>query len=138
MDNLKDFIKGSSRNKLIIATSQLDFVDWTDVGKLFSSKIQSSLDDRWLSLKGIGILEELFGSHISKSNDFGEYLAIHNLGILFEPELNIDVLTLLDKYSRNKALFIRWEGEIKNNTLYFLSEKKGQKILIKNLSHIII
>ncbi len=138
MDRLEGFINGSSRNKLIVTKTQLDFINWIDVGKLLSSKISSFIDDRRLSMRVFSILEEIFESNVENSNDFGEYLAIYNLGILFESELNIDILALLDKHSRNKALFIYWNGEIKNNYLYFLSEKKGKEINIKNLSHIII
>lgn len=138
MQNLEEFITGSSRNKLIITTSLSNLVKSVDVGALFSTKIQSLIDDSRLSLKAVMILEELFETNINQSDKFGRYLALHNLGILFEPELKIDFLSLIDKYSRNNALFIHWEGEIENEILFFLSNQKGQKINIKNLSHIII
>ena len=84
------------------------------------------------------VLGNIFDSNLSDSDILGKHLAIQNLGVLFEPELKIDFLSLIDKYSSTNALFIQWDGEIENNTLYFLSKQKGQKINIKNLSHIAV
>lgn len=138
MNRVEGFIKGASRNKLIITKSKVEKINWLDIGKLFSTKVESFLEDRMLSLKALTALYDIIESNITKSDRYGDYVAIYNLGILFETELNIDILTLLDKYSRNTTLFIYWEGEINNDSLYFLKEVNGHEINIKNLSHIII
>lgn len=138
MYRVEGFIKGASRNKLIITKSQVDKLNWLDIGKLFSTKIEPYLEDRLLSFKALTALNDIIETNITKSDVFGDYIAIYNLGILFETELNIDFITLLDKHSRNTTLFMYWEGEIKNDSLYFLKEVNGQEINIKNLSHIII
>jgi len=52
--------------------------------------------------------------------------------------LKLDFFAILDKYSRSNLLFIKWEGEIDEENLYFLSKIKGEKINIKNLSYIAI
>jgi hypothetical protein len=57
---------------------------------------------------------------------------------LFEPELKVDFNNLLEKYSNTNALFVKWEGVIDNENLYFLSKEKGIKININKLSHIAI
>lgn len=138
MYRVEGYIKGVSRNKLIITKSQVDKINWIDIGKLFSTKVESFLEDRMLSYKALTVLYDIIESNITKSDIYGEYVAIYNLGVLFEAELNIDVLSIFDKYSRNTTLFIYWEGEINNDSLYFLKEVNGQEINIKNLSHIII
>ena len=78
------------------------------------------------------VLGNIFDSNLSDSDILGKHLAIQNLGVLFEPELKIDFLSLIDKYSRTNALFMQWDGEIENDTLYFLTKEKGKKINIKN------
>jgi hypothetical protein len=138
MQKLLNFIKGQSRNKLIISTVKIDSLDPLDIGKLFSMGIKKFSTDKRLPLKAKEVLEDIFNAAVFDSKVYGKYLAIENIGILFEPELKIDVLQLFDKHSRTNTLFIQWDGEIENNTLYFLSKQKGRKIDIKNLSYIAI
>ena len=138
MKNIQKYLSFQSRNKLVIKKHNLDIVETINVGSLVAEAISNFLDDKKLSLKVTNIIDEIFEVSKVKHQDLGRILAIKNLGILFEPELKIDFLSLIDKYSRTNALFIQWEGEIENNTLYFLSKQKGQKINIKNLSHIAI
>ena len=90
------------------------------------------------TLKAKSKLEEFLINSTTDYVKFGKVLSIYNLGILFEPELKIDFLSLIDKYSKNNTLFIQWEGETENNKLYFLSKFEGIEINIKNLSHIMI
>lgn len=138
MKNIQKYLSFQSRNKLVIQKHNLDIVETINVGSLVAEAISNFLDDKKLSLKVTNIIEEIFEVSKVKHQDLGRILAIKNLGILFEPELKIDFLSLIDKYSSTNALFIQWDGEIENNTLYFLSKQKGQKINIKNLSHIAI
>jgi hypothetical protein len=138
MKNIQKYLSFQSRNKLVIQKHNLDIVETINVGSLVAEAISNFLDDKKLSLKVTNIIEEIFEVSKVKHQDLGRILAIKNLGILFEPELKIDFLSLIDKYSSTNALFIQWDGEIENNTLYFLSKQKGQKINIKNLSHIAV
>ena len=64
--------------------------------------------------------------------------ALSNIGILIEPELKQDLTRLMEKHSNGNVLFIKWDGEIDQDNLYFLSKEKGIKINIKNLSQILI
>lgn len=83
-------------------------------------------------------LDSLLNSNIHQHFLYGKYLSIDNIGILFEPELKIDFARLLENYSQNNILFLKWEGEIDNENIYFLTKQKGTKISIKNLSHIVL
>lgn len=138
MKDILKYLSSQSRNKLVIHKHQLDIIDAINIGNLVSEAISKFIDDKRLSLKVTHILDEIFEESKVNHQDLGKILAIKNFGILFEPELKLDTYQLLDKYSRNNALFIQWDGEIENNNLYFLTKEKGQKINIKNLSHIII
>ena len=84
-------------------------------------------------------LEKIFRTSIQTSDDrFGKYVAISNPGILFEPELKIDFGQFLRNRSANNTLFIKWEGDIDSDWIYFLSREKGIKTSIRNLSYIAI
>ena len=138
MNNIDSYLSSQSRNKIVIFTAPLNGIIPFDIGVMISRTIATLTDDKRLSLKVTGVLDNIFNSLIIESEKYGKILPIKNLGILFEGDLKIDVLQLFDKYSRTNTLFIQWDGEIENNTLYFLSKYKGQKIDIKNLSYIAI
>ncbi len=138
MDRVLNYIKSQPRNKIVFYKQDVLGVKSIDVGKKLSHEIKSISADAKIGMKSLIILDELFTSSISNNSGYGKYLAIHNLGILFEPELKTDFAQILDKYSSLNTLFVKWKGEIEDGILYFLTKEKGQKIDIKNLSHIIL
>ena len=122
----------------MIYNNQIATIYPTDVGYLVSKVIAESTEYKKLSLKIAKTLDAIFLDSIIQHPRYGLLLAIKNLGILFEPDLKLDIYHLLEKYSRTNALFLKWSGDIDGSTLYFLSKLKGEKINIQNLSHIII
>ena len=138
MKEIVDFINSQPRNKIIIYTDDLDELEPIDVGKCISAEIYTMLDDKRLSLKAKMKIEEFFSNNMVNHSLYGQSLTISNLGILLESDLKIDIVKLFDNFSINNLLFIKWDGEIEENNLYFLSKQDGIKISIKNLSHIII
>ena len=138
MDKINRYLKSQSRNKIVFYKQDVLGIEAIDVGKKLSQEIRSIASDAKIGMKSLIIMDELFTSSFSNNSEYGKYLAIHNLGILFEPELKTDFVQLLDKYSSSNTLFVKWEVEIEDGTLYYLTKEKGQKIDIKNLSHIVI
>lgn len=138
MDKIEKYLKSQSRNKIVFYKQDVLGVEAIDVGKKLSHEIKSIASDAKIGMKSLIIIDELFTSSIRDNSDYGKHLAIQNVGILFEPELKTDFLQILDKYSSSNTLFVKWEGEIEDGILYFLTKEKGQKIDIKNLSHIVI
>lgn len=137
-DSLSTYIESQSRNKIVFIKNDMPGIEPLNVGDKLAKEIKHLVADSKIGLKSRLIIEELFSSSITKDSAFGKYLAIQNVGILFEPELKTDFLQILDKYSSSNTLFVKWEGEIENGILYFLTKEKGLKIDIKNLSHIVI
>lgn len=138
MDKIEKYLKNQSRNKIVFYKQDIPGIEAIDVGKKLSHEIKSIASDAKIGMKSLIMMDELFTSSFLDNSEYGKYLAIHNLGILFEPELKTDFIQILDKYSSSNILFVKWEGEIENGILYFLSKEKGQQINIKNLSHIVI
>lgn len=137
-ESLSTYLNSQSRNKIVFCKNEIAEIQSLDVGKKLSNEIVPLLSDSKVAMKSIFIIDELFSSSIIEYSSLGKYLAIKNLGILFEPELKTDFLQILDKYSSSNTFFVKWEGEIEDGILYFLTKEKGQKIDIKNLSHIVI
>jgi len=138
MDKIGKYIISQSRNKIIFYKNEIPGIQPLNLGKKLSHEILSIASDAKIGMKSLIIIDELFTSSVRDNSDYGKYLAIQNVGILFEPELKTDFLQILDKYSSSNTLFVKWEGEIEDGILYFLTKEKGQKIDIKNLSHIVI
>lgn len=137
-DSLSTYLQSQSRNKIVFFKNDMPGIEQLNVGDKLAKEIKHLVEDSKIGLKSRLIIEELFSSSITNDSAYGKYLAIQNVGILFEPELKTDFLQILDKYSSLNTLFVKWEGEIKDGILYFLTKEKGQKIDIKNLSHIVI
>lgn len=135
---LLNYIKSQSRNKIVLYKHEIPGIQPLDVGKKLSHEIKSFASDAKVGMKSLFIINELFTSSILDDLNYGKYLAIQNIGILLEPEMKADFAHILDKYSSSNILFVKWEGEIENGILYFLSKEKGQQINIENLSHIVI
>lgn len=132
------FLKTQSRNKVVFYKDSIIDIKAIDLGTELSQALFNLNDLTKLPMKGSYELEKIMNTAIIEHEIYGRFLAISNLGILFEPELKVDLMNLLEKYSNTNALFVKWEGEIDNENLYFLSKERGIKINIKNLSHIAI
>ena len=137
-NEIKDYINRYSRNKIIIHKESFLDIPSIDLGIILSYKLYGLTNESRISLIANKEIDEIFTSHIFTHEDYGKCISLKNIGILFEKELKIDFLKLLEKYSNNNNLFIHWEGAIDVNSLYFLTKEKGIKININELSHIII
>ena len=131
-NHIADFLNSNPKNRLVFTKSNNGSID---IGKELSNFIKSHIEDKRLSMKTKDFIDELFKSNIKSSNDIGKFIAIKNLGILFEPELKINFEHFLITHSSDSTLIIEWEGEIKPNHLFFLSNEKGLKADLKNLTY---
>jgi len=132
------FLKTQSRNKVVFYKDSIIDIPAIDLGTELSQILFNLTDLTKLPMKVSHELDKIFNKAIIEHSIFGRLLAISNLGILFEPELKVDINNLLEKYSNTNVLFVKWEGAIDNENLYFLSKEKGIKININKLSHIAI
>ena len=130
------YLKGSSRNKLIISLDEIPGIHYLNIGEVLSELLNSRNIASWHPLKIKDDLHKILAESIEQNSEFGEILSIKNVGILLEGELQIDFTHFLEQYSLQTPLFLIWNGETDDNTLYFLSKEKGKKIPIKNLSFI--
>ena len=132
------FLKTQSRNKVVFYKDSIIDITTIDLGTELSQALFNLNDLTKLPMKVSYELEKIINKAIIEHPIFGGLIAISNLGIMFEPELKVDFTNFLEKYSNTKTLFVKWEGAIDNENLYFLSKDKGIKININKLSHIAI
>lgn len=83
-------------------------------------------------------LHELVEKSVTKDDKLGDIYSIKNIGILFEPELKIDFVSLCRKYSRDSFFIIEHTGDIDNNYLYFLTRDAGIKVDLTDLNYTVL
>jgi len=135
---IQSYLNSTARNKIIFFRNDIPGIGPIDLGNKVAHSISKIVNDKRLSFKAKLIIEDVLASSMIKHDNYGKLLAISNIGILFEPDLKIDIINLFDSYSTGTPLFVKWEGETGMGKLFFLSKKNGVKVELKNLSHIII
>ena len=119
MKTLKQYIPVGTRHKLLFTSHHPEGMEYVDMGALLAYEIESSLLDRHLPLIADDAIENIIKNHVKHNHEIGNYIAIHNIGILFEPALHLDLHAKFSAWSKAYTLIIDCaEGTIKNNTFY--------------------
>jgi hypothetical protein len=139
VDRLLAFIHSPSRNHLILSNGCLDGLKYTDVGFEVSCFIADIIGDRHLSMRTQDYINKLFREHIFLSDYLGRYLAVTNVGILFEPLLKLDVETLLNRWSQNNTLLLDVGNGILNKNIYYLSKdcKDAFSVPLESINYLV-
>lgn len=138
MQDIIQYLKSADRNKIIISNNEVESVSYLDVGHQLSILLKPHLNNKHLSMKAKDMVDSMMRKNIFHSDNYGKVIGIKNIGILLEKELKLNFKILIDYYSQNHPLFIKWDGAIERDKLYFLTKEKGLEIDISELSHIII
>lgn len=135
---IQSYLNSTARNKIIFFRNDIPGIEPIDLGNKIAGSISKIVNDNRLSFKAKLIIDDVLSSSLIKHDNYGKLLAVSNIGILFEPDLKIDIINIFDSYSSGTPLFIKWEGETEKGKLFFLSKQNGIKVELKNISHIII
>lgn len=135
---IADYIKSQARNKIIFHTQNFSELESINIGLRISESIYNFKVPGRIAMRVSSEFYDILNASTSHHELFGRYLSIENLGILFEPELKYDFTRMLDSFSQNNVLFVKWNGVIDTDNIYFQTKENGIKIKIKNLSHIAI
>lgn len=130
-------ISVENRHKLFFVPSQCHGINFVDIGFHLSRAIENNLDNKHLSLFADERLEELIKNNVISNTEIGKYVAIKNIGILFEPELKLDLRAKFDSWAKSYVLIIDAnEGMIINNTFYLASARNSTySINLSEISH---
>ena len=122
MGEIASYINRQSRNNLLFTSKEVEGVCYVDIGRQLAEKIETFLQKKRLGLIAEDALKKILSQGSCKNEEVGEYLAIKNIGILFEPVLHLDVKTILKNWSRDHVLIVKLEGGIQNG-IFYLSPK---------------
>ena len=119
---IAQYLKYNPRNKLIFTPKIDPNLHSVDVGFELASIIKNDLASPFLPM----VAEDCFNSIMRKSTFhdeiLGDYIAISNWGILFEPELKLNLLSLFDSYSKGQTLILVNCGEADNECFHLVSK----------------
>ena len=116
---ISELVAQNTRNKLVFCDHSIDELHFVDVGYELSLRLSKSSFDNDSALAAV------LGQS-SRHDKIGPYLAITNIGILFEPELKLNIRDILDSYSKNQCLIVQAEADLL------------ERINLQGLSHLTI
>ena len=96
--DIEDYLRQNTRNKIVFCLTEIDGIAFVDAGRSLSLAILDGED-------AANAVSHLFGSSHNHPS-IGNYLALKNIGILFEPELKLNLRDILLSYSKNLCLVI--------------------------------
>lgn len=130
---ISSYLAIPSRNKIVFCKEGVDDLVLFDMGRDISLILET--DDEETDINTL--CNKLFDQY-AQSDLLGKYLALYNIGILFEPQLKLNVRNLLENYSKDKCLIIISDAEIENDTFWFFGKESGISVSLKGLSYIVI
>lgn len=119
-----------SRNKIIFCHEPISNLHFVDVGKELSFVIKEQEEPSGYSSACKRIFEQTYNDEV-----IGSYLALSNWIILFEPDLKLDLRSIVESFSINKCLILLSNGSIKENR-YLLMDDPRFALNLQGLSFI--
>lgn len=87
-------------------------IDVINIGKELATYINSLEDYRYLNIDIYDFTKKLLENNKAKIDGAGnDVISIYNLGILFEPALELNAVQLLKEFSKSAALIIIWGNQ---------------------------
>ncbi|MCQ2258856.1 MAG: hypothetical protein MJZ41_12825 [Bacteroidaceae bacterium] len=130
---LQQYLDAPTRNKIVFCRALVPGLSFIDIGKELSKFIQQS---DFAVYDAPAFLQQLLGN-AQRSEDGHQYIAINNIGILFEPELKINFQIFLDEFSVNNLLVVCSDAIVKNDKFYY-PDDNGIIVNLQGLSFNII
>lgn len=132
-EKIAQYLSYESRNKLIFAPRLDHHLQSVDVGFELSKAIDSDLTSKHLPMIAEDCLNTILRKAIREDNIIGEYIAIENWGILFEPALNLNLVSIFDSHSKSNVLILVDCGQADNEMFHLVSKHFNTTFPIGNL-----
>ncbi len=137
-EQIISFAKSSSHHHIVFCREVIPELTFVNVGLELSDKIlKEGLDSPMLDFATDDFIQEIMSRHESHP-EIGNYLALTNIGILFEPSLSYNIPELFKSHSRNKILFIHTQAVIKDDVLYFNNPSDNITAELSGVHYIIV
>lgn len=133
---IADYLAQTTRNRLVFCHERIEGLTFVNVGKaLAESLVKQDLRSSMIAFVAEEVLDEILSS-TKVDDEIGSYVALDNIGVLFEPDLAFNLKSVIDSASTNKVVIILSDGIIKSDRYYFLQEGDASFIDLHGLSYI--
>ena len=133
---IADYLAQATRNRLVFCHEQIDGLTFVNVGKILAENLtKQDLHSPMTAYMAEEVLSEILSS-TKVDDEIGSYVALNNIGVLFEPDLAFNLKSVIDSASTNKVVIILSDGIIKSDRYYFLQEGDISFIDLHGLSYI--
>ena len=105
INEIANYVSQNTRNKIVFCANSIDELKFVDIGYTLSKMLEDNWENKEASITQLFVTNE---TH----NNIGKYFAIKNVGILFEPELKLNIHDILESYSKNQCLIIQTDSEL--------------------------
>lgn len=129
------FLRQNPKYKLVFTKSEPAGFVFTDLGYEMATRLDGQ---SYPSVVATAAFESVATKGTQDHPIYGKYLAITNIGILFEPELKLNVRLLLESFSHNTLLVVCSDGVIQNDTFHFDDSTEDYDIALSGLSYFVI
>ena len=102
-----------------------------DIGANLAGELNKIKNPKWIPMEATEVFSGLIEDSVADYHGT-KTLVMYNFGILFEEDLDIDFKSILYDMSRNNFLILLWEGVIKENRLFFLTQENGVEVSFAN------
>ena len=138
MNCLQTYLTNKPKYKLVFDPSSSLDVESVDAGAYLANVLQSKVQKKNLNMYASDAIRKMLSEHIHEHPLYGQYVAIKNIGILFEPALAFNLETLVEQTSKSVLLIIQAKGVVEKDRFYFLSPSYNLSISLKSLNYIVI
>lgn len=133
-DILMDKIDKYASYNLLFTKGMVDGLNYIDVGYKLSLKIKTQLSSSNLPMQAEDELNAILCESVTCDKLLGNYLALCNIGILFEPQLKLNVRAIIERNSRQQVLIVNMEGRISDKKFHLAGS--SEQMYTINLSDI--
>ena len=132
---IDDYLSQNPKHKLVFTKNEPEDFVFTNLG----FEMATHLDDQTLpSVVATGAFESVVAKGMQVHPEYGKYMAIKNIGILFEPSLRLNVRMLFESISHDTLLVVCSDGIVQNDTFHFIKPTDGFGISLSGLSFLVI
>lgn len=137
-ERIAQFLTYRPRHKLVFAPAVSSSIRTVDVGFELASRLKDKLLSAHISMIAEDELNSLLKTSIHHDDMIGDYIALRNWGILFEPELKFNLLSIFDSYSKTSTLILIDCGIADNDNFHLVDKHFNQTLPLGKLSPFII
>lgn len=132
-EKIAQYLTFDPRNKLIFAPHIDKHLHAVDIGFELSKAIETDLSSPHIPMIAEDCLNSILRNAVKNDEIIGDYLAVENWGILFEPVLKLNLISIFDSHSKSNTLILVDCGQADYDKFHLVNKQFNTTFNISNL-----